>query len=77
MPRHTSQAEYYRAHRRAFERALKTGVTPAEAQAEIEHEARIARCQDDRRRLMSKFAKPTAIMGPQDEDRGEPWMMRD
>jgi hypothetical protein len=76
MARHTSLAEYYRAHGRAFRRALETGCTPAEAAAEIEREDAIARCREAEARLQAKIAAP---IEPRRRElpADAPWMLRD
>lgn len=81
MARHASLAEYYRAHRRAFERALETGVTPAEAAVEIEREEAIARCREAERRLQAKLHAPitprVSRAGHEPEVRLTPYWLRD
>ena len=73
--RHASLADYYRAHGRAFRRALETGVTPAEAAAEIEREDAIVRCRAAEARLQAKLNAPIAQRSRPDWD--APWMLQE
>ena len=76
MARQTDLAAYYRAHRAAFERALATGRTPAEAAADIAHEEAVARCRQVEARLRAKLDAPLqakVVLEPADAR----WMMRD
>lgn len=76
-----SLADYYRRHRRVMELALEMGVTPIEAEAEIERIAsrERARAAEQRRRAMHlRLSQPAAICGSDAEPRAaQPWMMRD
>lgn len=76
MARRTDLAAYYRAHRVAFDRALSTGRTPAEAAADIAHEEAVARCRQVEARLRAKMDAPLrgkVVYEPADAR----WMMRD
>lgn len=73
----TSQAEKWRAHRKAFELALELGCTPREAEAEMR---RIEARERDRAasdRLAQKMAGASEPQTLPAERRDEPWMMRD
>jgi hypothetical protein len=76
MARQCSQAEYYRAHRRAFRLALETGCTPAEAAERLRHREAAARHRAAVERLEAKLAAPirARIDAPPSD---APWMMRD
>jgi len=78
MPGSVSLAEHYRAHRKAFELALRLGCTPKEAERQLRAEKRA-------RRLVCGTAAqmPTHTLEPLDHVPTEfsawsaPWMMRD
>lgn len=74
MARYASEAERMRAHRKAFQRALAEGITPAEAQAAIDHEAAMERHRQAAARLAAKMAAPEPR---QFENWGAPHMLRD
>jgi len=80
MPGAVSLAEHYRAHREAFELALRLGCTPKEAERKLRAEKRA-------RRRVCGTAAPVAAeqedMVPMDQPPADfaawsaPWMMRD
>ena len=76
MGRPMSVAEYYRAHGRAFRRALETGCTPAEAAVEIAREDALARCREAEARLQAKLNAPIGTRWSE-VPADAPWMMRD
>lgn len=76
MARSASLAEHYRAHRIAFERALKTGCTPAEAAAAIAREEAIDRAREIEARLQAKLNAPIVPTLMHEPPADEPWMMR-
>lgn len=70
-----SLAEYYRAHRKAFELALELKCTPAEAAAELaKRKARECWAKTEARLLAKRSGMAdVSVRGP----KSEPWMMRD
>jgi hypothetical protein len=82
VPRQTvTLAEGWRAHREAFELALREGITPAEAKALIAARAARARWAETERRLTAMIngerpqAPAKAFPAPDqtDESRPQPW----
>lgn len=78
MARHASLADYYRAHREAFQLAQELHCTPKEAEAVLAGRAARARWEETSRRLAAKLAAPLPRAAvSEDSERSEPWMMRD
>ena len=71
--RFATRAEYWRHHRRCFALALELGVTPREAELELERREVRARCE-------ATHARYLAATHPKRRDEppiGKPWMMQD
>ncbi|PIW54618.1 MAG: hypothetical protein COW16_10545 [Sphingomonadales bacterium CG12_big_fil_rev_8_21_14_0_65_65_10] len=73
-----SLAARYREHRRVFEYALDKGITPKEAEAELERKAARERWERIRDRLEAAQVQPTTSGGPHGPAPSDAaWMMRD
>ena len=77
MARFANQAEYYRHHRKCFALAIELGVTPREAELELERRAVQERFAATHRRYLAAKAFPLPREPEAPATRDEPWMMRD
>lgn len=80
MAGHVSLAEHYRAHREAFELALRLGCTPKEAERKLRAEKRARRRVCGTAAPIDAEQDDTISMDAQPADFaawGAPWMMRD
>lgn len=75
---YSSQAEKYRAHRRAFRLGQRLGVTPAEAQAVIDRSEARKRWKETTARLQAKIdGTPREEAARSFEQWDAPHMLRD
>jgi len=78
MGRPLTQAEKWRAHRKAFELALELGITPREAEAKLRQIEARERHRAGSDRLAAKMNAPLRTSADEScRSDSQPWMMRD
>lgn len=75
--RFASRAEYYRHHKECFDLAQEMGVTPREAELELERRAVRARSDAAQARLLAAQKPMNAGCETAAAATDQPWMMRD
>jgi hypothetical protein len=75
--RFASQAEYYRHHKACFDLALEMGVTPREAELELERREVSARFAETHARFLAAQKPMNAGCNASSPANDQRWMMRD
>jgi hypothetical protein len=75
--RFASKAEYYRHHKVCFDLAVELGVTPREAELELERREIRARFDETHTRYLAQERPLNAGCETSRPVQDEPWMMRD